>query len=238
MKNNFKFYVCAILFSILFTACSDDDDDVTPAPSVANVEIGHGNNKTGYVGGDLHIDASIDAPGTIANVRVEIHPESGAGWEFEEVYTDGFAGLKNAKFHKHIDIPANAATGSYHFHMVVTDNNGQTTKVEEEIEVVHDPSLPSVSGLEIELAHGGAEIHVETTITAPNKIAKVEVEVHGGTWEKEFSYTDAAMVGQTTYKFHKHVHLSDAPAGHYHLHFKVIDQAGKERELEGHFDKP
>ncbi|WP_291908896.1 DUF4625 domain-containing protein [Chitinophaga sp. CB10] len=73
-------------------------------------------------------------------------------------------------------------------------------------------------------------------ISAPNKIASVTIEIHGA-WAYEVTYTDAAMVGQTTYHLHKHVNVSAAPAGHYHVHITVKDQAGKEREIEEHFDK-
>lgn len=239
MKNKFKLYACALLLSAVFVGCSDDEDPTAPAaPSIAEVEIGSENNKTAYAGGDLHIDAHITAPGTIAQVRVEIHPEGESTWEFEEVYTDGFANLKEAHLHKHIDIPADAAAGHYHLHLVVTDKNGLTAEIDEEIEIVEDPTMPAVSGLVIEVAEEGAEIHVETTITAQNKISEVVVEVHGSAWEEEFRYTDAAMVGQTTYDFHKHIDISVAPAGHYHLHLKVVDQSGNEREFEDHFDKP
>jgi hypothetical protein len=31
--------------------------------------------------------------------------------------------------------------------------------------------------------------------------------------------------------------IPTAPAGHYHLHLKVTNQAGKENEFEEHFDK-
>ncbi len=238
MKSNSKLYVCALLFPVLFAACSDDGDRVLPAaPVISNVEIGSGNNKTGYAGGDIHVDAALTAPGTIANVRVEIHPEAGAGWEFDSVYTQGLAGLKNADFHKHIDIPAEAA-GQYHFHMVVTDQNGLTAELEEEIEIVADATLPSISGLGIEVENEGAGLHIQAMITAPNRIAGVEVEVHGNAWEKEFAFTDEAMVGKVSYDLHQHLDIAAAPAGHYHLHLKVVDQAGKEKEFEGHFDKP
>ncbi|WP_224995288.1 DUF4625 domain-containing protein [Cesiribacter sp. SM1] len=239
MLTNFKLYTYALLFSVLFVACSEDDDPVTPAaPTLADIEIGSDNNKTGYAGGDIHLDVAITAPGTIASVQVEIHPESASGWEFDSVYTEGFAGLRNADFHKHIDIAAEAALGHYHLHMVVTDKNGKTAEFEEDIEIVEDATLPSVSGLAIEVENEGAEIHIETVITAPNKIAEVEVEVHGNEWEESFTFTDAAMVGQTTYDFHKHIDIASAPAGHYHLHLKVTDQEGKEKEFEDHFDKP
>jgi hypothetical protein len=236
MKPNFRLLFLALSIPVLFEACSDDDE-VVPPPSITAVEIGSDNSKIGYAGSDFHIDATINAPGGIANVQVEIHPESGTGWEYDSVYTEGLSGLKNATFHKHIDIPATAAVGHYHLHIIVTDNNGVKEDIEEEIEIKEDATLPSISGLGIELADNSAELHLETTITAPNKIAEVGVEIHG-TWEKEYTYTDAAMVGQTTYDFHQHIDISAAPAGHYHIHFKVVDQAGKEKEFEDHFDKP
>ncbi|QCR21725.1 DUF4625 domain-containing protein [Pontibacter sp. SGAir0037] len=237
MKNTFKLFGYSLLLLVLLVSCNKDEDEVTPVPAFTEIEIGSNNSKIAYAGSDLHLDAAIVAPGTIASVRVEIHPESGSGWEFNEVYTEGLAGKKNADFHKHIDIPASAATGHYHFHLVVTDNLGQKAEIDEEIEIKEDATLPSISGLQIEVEDGGNEIHVETTINAPNRIAEVKVEVHGA-WEKEFEFDDAAMVGQTSYEFHKHINIAAAPAGHYHLHFTVIDQAGKEREFEGHFDKP
>jgi hypothetical protein len=236
MRSISKWSFLVMAASLFFTACSKDDDDAVPVPDITGVEIGSDNSKVAYTGADIHIEAQITAPGTIATVQVEIHPETGNGWKFDSVYTTGFAGLKNAEFHKHIDIPADAVTGHYHLHFVVTDQRGQKKEFEEEIEIKTDPTLPFISGLELEL-EGGNDLHLETEITAPNKIAKVEVEIHGA-WEKEFSYTDAAMVGQTTYHFHKHLDVGAAPAGHYHVHFKVTDQAGKEKEFEDHFDKP
>lgn len=227
----------ALFAIVLFAACSKDEPELA-APSLSDIEIGSDNNKTGYAGGDIHIEAMITAPAKIASVKLSIHPETGTGWEFDSTYTEGFAGQLNAEFHKHIHIPVEAATGEYHLHFVVTDQKGKTVSLEEEIEIVLDPSLPDLSDFEVEVSSSGAELHVEGTISAPKKIAKVALEIHGGGWEKEFEYTDEAMVGKTSYDFHKHVSIADAPSGHYHVHFKIIDQAGKEREFEEHFDKP
>lgn len=236
MKTNFKALFLALSISALFAACSDDDDVLPVAPpTITGVEIGSDNSKVGYAGSDIHIDAAITAAAGIAEVRVEIHPESGAGWEYDSVYTEGFAGLNNAQFHKHIDIPADAALGHYHLHLIVTDKNGVKEDIEEEIEIKQDATLPSISGLAVELE--GNDLHLEAAIAAPNKIAEVIVEIHGA-WENEYTYTDADMVGQTAYDLHKHIDISAAPAGHYHVHIKVVDQAGKEREFEDHFDKP
>ncbi|GAA4915423.1 DUF4625 domain-containing protein [Mucilaginibacter defluvii] len=222
----------------LFSACSKDNDE-TPvgAPTIEGLEVGAGNNKIAHPGNDLHIEAQIQAAANIKDVVLEIHPENGAGWEVNTTYTDGFAGLKNAEFHKHIDVPADATVGEYHGHLKVTDQNGKVTEAEFELSVEADPTLPSVSGFEVGLNTAGNDLHAEASITAPNKIAQVVLEVHGNGWEKEVTYTDAAMVGQNNYNLHKHVDVTAAPAGHYHVYLKVVDQAGKENEFEEHFDK-
>lgn len=237
MKLNKLSISIFLLFVTVFASCKKDDD-VTPAsPGITLHEIGSNNSKIGYIGSDLHIDAEIVAPGNIANVKLEVHKQTGTGWVVDQDFTEGLAGLKNATFHKHIDIPADAAAGMYHLHLVVTDQNGQTTEAESELELKEDITLPAISGFEVAANTAGTDLHVEAAITAVNKIAKVTVEVHGTAWEKEFEFTDAAMVGQTAFTFHKHMDISAAPAGHYHVHMNIVDQAGKEREFEEHFDK-
>ncbi len=231
-------YIALFAVILFAAACSKDKEEVLAPPSLSDVEIGSGNNKTGYAGGDIHIEAEITAPAKIASVKVSIHPEAGSGWEFDTTYTEGFAGLLNAELHKHIHIPAEAPTGDYHLDIVVTDQQGRTASVESDIVIVLDPTLPTLENFEVELSEDGTDLHIEGDIHAENKIAKVEVEIHGGDWEKEVEYTDEAMVGQTDYNLHKHIDITDAPAGHYHVHVKITDQAGKEREFEDHFDKP
>lgn len=235
MKHN-KIIIALLLITSIFAACKKDKVELA-GPTINGLEVGHENNKTAYPGTDIHIEAAIVAAANIAKVTLEIHPATAGGWEYEQEYTEGFAGQKNAAFHKHIDIPADAALGKYHIHLSVTDQQGQVTEVESELEIKFDPTLPSAIGFEIGLNAAGNDLHLEASISAVNKIAKITVEVHGPAWEKEFEFTDAAMVGQTTYNFHKHVNVGAAPAGHYHVHLKVTDQAGKENEFEEHFDK-
>src|SRR5690606_34688622 len=87
-------------------------------------------------GSDLHLDAAILAPGVIASITLSIHPEGEAGWEFERVYTEGYEGLKNADFHEHIDIPADAVEGEYHLHLTVADKLGNTVEAESHLDIV------------------------------------------------------------------------------------------------------
>jgi hypothetical protein len=235
MKTN-KVLIVALLFMAVLNACKKDNDPVLQAPTITGLEIGSGNNKTAYPGNDLHIEAEIVAEANIASVTLEINPVSGNGWKLNTTYTEGFVGLKNAEFHQHYDVPADAAVGDYKVVLTVVDQAGKTTKIESDLKVLVDPTLPSVTDLAVEY-EGNDEIHLEAKVAAPNKIAKVIIEVHGGNYEEEFEFTDANMVGQTSYNLHKHVHITGAPVGHYHIHVKVVDQAGKSIEVEDHFDK-
>lgn len=141
MKTKQIFTIILIAAGILtFNACNKE-----PAkPEITLNELGYNNSKIGYLGSELHIEADIVAEGKIDKVTIEIHPEGGhegrSGaivlfeWEVDTVYTE-FFGLKNTEFHKHLEIPAEAYTGHYHFHFIVTDLEGQQASVEEELEV-------------------------------------------------------------------------------------------------------
>lgn len=227
--------IALFLFAVIFSACKKDND-IVANPTITDLEIGSGNNKTAYPGADVHIEAEILAPGGIANIKISIHPEGGAGWTFNQTYTEGYEGLKNAELHEHIDIPEDAATGEYHVHITVTDKAGNIAEADSELNIIVDPTLPSIAGFEVAYDSEDDDLHLEGDITAPNKIAEISMEIHGGSFEKEYEIT-GDYVGKTTFHLHKHFSLSDVPSGHYHVHLLVKDQAGKEREFEEHFDK-
>lgn len=144
-----KLITMALLcFSVVFTSCDSDDDPVIPAPTISDMELGISNSKIAYAGSDLHMDAEIEAPGKIKTIKVEIHMEDNANaWEFEKTWTE-FEGKLNTNFHKHIDIPANADIGTYHFHLEVTDMLGNETEYEAEdfqIKELVDTEKPTIS---------------------------------------------------------------------------------------------
>ncbi|MCH5600823.1 DUF4625 domain-containing protein [Niabella ginsengisoli] len=233
-KNVLRKLSIALLLIVGITACNKED--VVAKPTITDLEVGADNNKKAYPGTDIHIEGDIVAPGTIASIKVEIHPESGTGWTFDKIYTDKYAGTKNAEFHEHIDIPTDAAVGEYHVHIAVTDKNGNVAEVESDLDIIVDPTIPSITNYEVVYESAKNELHVEGTITASNKIAELTLEIHGGNFEKEYAIT-GSYVGNTTFNLHQHFSLTDVPAGHYHVHLLVKDQAGKEREFEEHFDK-
>ncbi|MBZ4192475.1 DUF4625 domain-containing protein [Niabella beijingensis] len=230
-----KWAIAIIVLLAGVASCKKDDKELIAKPTITNLEIGANNSKTGYPGADIHIEGDITAPGTIENIAVEIRPESGNGWKFNETFTEGYTGTRNATLHEHIDIPEDAATGRYQVLIRIADKTGNVTELAAELNIVTDPSLPSIKDLEVAY-EGNGELHVEGAVTAVNKIAAITIEVHGGSYEKEFPVT-GDYAGKTTYHLHQHIDIADAPSGHYHVHVAVKDQAGKEMEFEGHFDK-
>jgi hypothetical protein len=129
------------LFILSFNACKKEETE-NAKPAISALELGYNNSHTVVLGSDLHIEAEVVAEGKIQTIQIEIHAEGGdkGSWIFDSVYTE-FAGLKNTTFHKHVDLPLDTDPGHYHFHFIVTDQEGQQTTLEEVVEVV----LPSDS---------------------------------------------------------------------------------------------
>lgn len=137
MKTNI--FLIAIL-SLGLVACENNN-----APEIDFHELGMENSKTATAGEDLHMDAEIVTENTIDRIEVEIHHENEHShmkgtfdegeWEVDTVYTE-FSGLKNTKFHEHLEVPVTAEAGEYHFYFKVTDMEGYQTVYEDEIEIL------------------------------------------------------------------------------------------------------
>src|SRR3546814_5447762 len=138
MNNQNKYLICIHLRFILVTwaVCDKNGTPAVDKLLIESLEIGLDNSGIAHPGSDLHLDAAIVAPGDIASITLSIHPEGADGWEFEQVFTEGYEGLKNADFHEHIDVPADAAEGEYHLHLAVADKAGNTVEVESTLELV------------------------------------------------------------------------------------------------------
>lgn len=248
MRKNISKFVAIVAFSTTFlTSCSSDDDDTTPSNTITVdlVEVGSGNNKQATAGEDLHLEAAILATGKIATVVVEIHSESNTSIpEINQTFTD-YAGLLNATFHKHVDIPANQPAGHYHLHLTVTDQQGNVKTVETEIEILASSNLFNISLTEIGHGtignfhgHAGEEIHIEGIVSAANPIATIAIEIHNESNPsvQEIEATYANYAGLTTANFHEHLMIpANQPAGDYHFHFTVTDSQGNSKTVEYEF---
>lgn len=130
----------------IISSCNPDEKVAVPV--ISSIEIGIGNSLTGYVGTNLHVEASIVADGKISGIRIVVHPDTGDNqktellsshsveWNVDTVFTGVYSGVKNTTFHEHIIIPVNALIGKYHFHIYVTDYEGNQALYETEISLI------------------------------------------------------------------------------------------------------
>ncbi|MFH1121570.1 MAG: DUF4625 domain-containing protein [Bacteroidota bacterium] len=162
---------------VFFSSCKKEEE--AKAPEFVKFELGYDNSGIAVIGADLHIDAEIFAEGKIADIMIEIHLEgdheikSGLDteWEFDSTYTIGYAGVKNVDFHEHIDIPASAEAGDYHFHLIVTDMEGNRSEKEAELKLIipTDTNAPvvtvSISPSNGQVFNNGSTITISGNIT-------------------------------------------------------------------------
>lgn len=231
------------LSMLALTSCEKDETSAKPAVEITEV----GSDNTGKVtaGNNLHLEAEIVAEGLIAEITVEIHQEEGGDFEIKETFgaDSEYSGLKNTKFHEHIDIPADAPAGEYHLHLTVKDREGQTTTKESKLFIESAPVNITVEGLTFGAGHdfpdnktgyvGTAPVVEAKSIKAEKGIDRVFVEIHSegetAAFELDTTFTCAGETELTD--FHRHISIPDnAPAGDYHLHFKVYDKDGKSLE--------
>jgi hypothetical protein len=233
----FKLWIVGLLATGFLFSCKKDKG-LTPEEAAITVkEVGLNNSKIAYSGNDLHIDATVTAPAKIVNIKVQITlAESNYGWDFVKTYTGAYAGSKNADFHEHIDVPESARAGTYTLLIIVTDELGRKTQAKADFTIIKDLSLPRITNVALK-ATSASILNISGGINAPNKIAKLVVEVQSSAWTREFIYTDPEMINQTSFPLNKNIDVSSAPAGHYHINISVHDQAGKHALYAFHMDR-
>jgi hypothetical protein len=135
MKTKTLLVAITLLSGLIFSSC--ERNEPFAQPTILLTELGFENSLTAYIGSDLHIEADVVADGRIEEISIEIHAEENndSEWAVDTIYTE-FSGLKNTNFHKHLEVPANANPGDYHFHFTVTDMTGQQTTVESELTIL------------------------------------------------------------------------------------------------------
>lgn len=207
----FFFLLSTLLFGFL-SSCKKDNEEI-PAlakPQISALEIGSSNNKTVQAGSDLHLEGDILAEALIAKIEIEVHQEGGGQYKFTKAYTDGkYIGVKNATFHEHIDVPADAPAGAYHFHFTVTDKAGNTTTVESPLTIQGTDAKVAYKLIFTEVA---GEAHGDHFHDLADK-EKVEPIVIS------FDEKGTALAGG-----HAHLH----PAGIYKIELKQFDASSKE----------
>jgi hypothetical protein len=133
--------ITGMILLTVFNSCKKDDD--TNQPEIILHELGHDNEKVGYIGHELHVDADITARDKIAELRITIQSKAAGSsahenenWSYDSIYTE-FIGLRNTLLHKDIEIPEEVHEGDYTFHMSVSDQKGRYVFIQEDIELHH-----------------------------------------------------------------------------------------------------
>ena len=86
---------CVINFS--FNSCGDDGPTIAK-PTINLTEVGHDNGHHAHPGHDMHLEANIQAPGTIHDIVVEIE-QVGGTTKIKEMYTKGkYVGVRTPSF--------------------------------------------------------------------------------------------------------------------------------------------
>ncbi len=254
-----SFILFVTLISItVFTSCEDDDE--LSKPEINMLELGLEDSHVAYQGADFHIEAEIVAEGKIDYIMVEIHPEGEEEeelgheheeWEFDSIYTEGFTGLKNATFHKHIDIDATAEAGEYHFHFIVVDMEGNQVTYEGDIEIQEAISNINVLNLsvngdehDVSKASGSFIISFDAS-TESGTLASYSIEVHNhpasGLEEDEFKIIDNEFTdsfsGLTSASVSNTITIdAAAPLGEYHVEIVIVDSEANEKVVSAHID--
>lgn len=177
--KNYKSFSLLTALSLAFLLVSCNKEEEINAPVFNTFELGYNNSGSAVIGDDLHIDSEIIAEGKISTIRVTIHHEGDheksvlveTEWEFDSTYTTGYAGVKNIDFHEHIDIPLTAEAGEYHFHMIVTDMEGNRSEKEADLLLIvpTDNVAPQVSinaaPAEVQVFVNGENISISGSVT-------------------------------------------------------------------------
>lgn len=144
MKRLFNLSLFFVLSLLFYSACSEVPDPRLPAPTVANVELGLGDNGVGIIGEDFHFNADVIAGDKLDTVEITIRQKSGETyldeWSMSIIWNE-YKGLKNANIHQHFDIPEDAVEGDYEFVVLVKDQNGQRTEIVRDFSIYDEESL-------------------------------------------------------------------------------------------------
>lgn len=177
--KNYKLFSLLTALSLAFLLISCNKEDEINAPVFNTFELGYDNNGSAVIGDELHIDSEIIAEGKISTIRVTIHHEGDheksilvdTEWAFDSTYTTGYAGVKNIDFHEHIEIPLTAEAGEYHFHLIVTDMEGNRSEKEAELLLIvpADNTAPQVSissaPADMQVFTNGDDISISGSVT-------------------------------------------------------------------------
>lgn len=120
------------VFTLSFTACSNDDDNKQPAPQITL-------NEANIEGDILCVQADVVAKGRTATILLTIVGKDGATKVAYPVTDSKYIGVLNIDgFHVHVDIAGKNVEEGDVLQMTVTDAEGQTVTAQKGITAEED----------------------------------------------------------------------------------------------------
>lgn len=221
----------SIIFIFLAMACQHEH------AGISDLRVGTEGNGKAFAGLELPVTAHVSVHAPIVHADVEIQPISGEGWTFQQQYTGSIAGKTHAQFETGIAVSDTAETGDYILVLRITDAEETVSEDTARFRLAIDSTVPTASDLDVGINAAGDDLHLESELTAPLGIAQVVVEIKGDDWEEAFTFSQAQLVGQLSYRFHEHVKVGEAPKGPYAIRLTVEDSKGRRFRTEDVFTK-
>ena len=132
MINRSLMMALITVFTLSFTACSNDDDDKQPAPQITL-------NEANIEEDILCVQADVVAKGRTATILLTIVGKDGAAKVAYPVTDSKYIGVLNIDgFHVHVDIAGKNVEEGDVLQMTVTDAEGQTVTAQKGITAEED----------------------------------------------------------------------------------------------------
>jgi hypothetical protein len=220
--------LCASFF---ISSCKKDTPDMQ-APTITAVEE-PAMNDTLLTGSELHIEASISDNDELSQLKIDVHAaedghnhgkvDASAYWE--TVVLVDLSGASTS-VHEHIDIPADAASGTYHVILSAVDKAGnQSEIVERDVYIQNSgdqlaPIVTITSPSQNDTIALSAGLNVTAILTDNVALEDADLILLSGS--SVVYETEIALTG-TEFNLNQSIPISNLPAGNYTIELIVRD---------------
>ena len=230
-SKNILFGALCLCASLFISSCKKDTPD-TQAPKITAVEE-PAMNDTLLTGSELHIEASISDNDELSQLKIDVHAaedghnhgkvDASAYWE--TVVLVDLSGASTS-VHEHIDIPADAASGTYHVILSAVDKAGnQSEIVERDVYIQNSgdqlaPIVTITSPSQNDTIALSAGLNVTAILTDNVALEDADLILLSGS--SVVYETEIALSG-TEFNLNQSIPISNLPAGNYTIELIVRD---------------
>ena len=251
-----QFLSVFMTLSLLFTACKEEEDQDTTAPTIEEALIdGEDHDISIMAGNEMDLDVHVTDDVALGELKMDVHDifdghshKSVVKWS--NVETIQLSG-KEQHVHEHMDVPQNTTAGPYHVVFRLIDEAGNEGEFVELDFMISNTSQPVINvtspdfSTEIH-ASKGSTLSIMGTITDDTDLEEIIVvleEEHddhkssdeGPTYEEDFDLTGTS---DTSWDFQSDGNINiniptDAETGHYIFEVIAEDNEGNINIFEG-----